>query len=181
MKENLSLIEQEETYWLNRCHEQWLLKGDNNTSYFHKIANGWKRKNTILSLEKDGGIIEGDDNLLKHATEYYTNLFGPVDNHDIHIASNLWDELSKDSDGENEELCKPFSELEIKEALFQMETNKAASPNKIPIEFYQTCWEIVKHDIIQLFADFHAEKVNISRINYGIITLLPKKTDASTI
>jgi hypothetical protein len=40
MKESLSLIEQEETYWLNRCHEQWLLKGDNNTSYFHKIANG---------------------------------------------------------------------------------------------------------------------------------------------
>jgi hypothetical protein len=140
-----------------------------------------KKKNIVLSLEKDGEIIEGDDNLLKHATEYYTDLFGPVDYHDIHIASSLWDELPKVTDQENEEFCKPFSEIEIKEALFQIETNKAAGPDKIPIEFYQTCWEVVKHDIIQLFADFHAETVNISRINYGIITFLPKKSDASTI
>jgi hypothetical protein len=33
IKQDMSLIEQEEAYWLNRCHEQWLLKGDNNTSY----------------------------------------------------------------------------------------------------------------------------------------------------
>jgi hypothetical protein len=62
-----------------------------------------------------------------------------------------------------------------------METNKAVGPNKILIEFYQTCWEIVKYDIIQLFNDFFKKKVDISRINYGIITLLLKKYDASTI
>ena len=39
----------------------------------------------------------------------------------------------------------------------------------------------MKKDITQLFADFHEDKVNISRINYGIITLLLKKSDASTI
>jgi mannosylglycoprotein endo-beta-mannosidase len=44
LKEYLLLLDQEESYWVNRCHENWLLKGDNNTSYFHKIANGRKRK-----------------------------------------------------------------------------------------------------------------------------------------
>jgi hypothetical protein len=39
----------------------------------------------------------------------------------------------------------------------------------------------VKDDIIQLFADFHNDQVNISKINYGIITLLPKVSDASRI
>jgi hypothetical protein len=62
-----------------------------------------------------------------------------------------------------------------------METNKAAGPDKIPIEFYQTCWKTVKYDIIHLFDDFFKEKVDISRINYGIILLLPMKSDASTI
>jgi mannosylglycoprotein endo-beta-mannosidase len=165
IKENLALLEQEEDYWLSRCHEQCLLKGDNNTSYFHKIANGRRRKMTIVSLEKDGVVIEGDDSLLQHATDYYTNLFGPEDDHDIHIDPDLWSELSQVSIDENVELCKPFSENEIKNALFQMETNKAAGPHKIPIEFYQTCWDVVKTDIIQLFDDFHAKKVNISRIN----------------
>ena len=37
---------------------------------------------------------------------------------------------------ENVELTKPFSESEIKEALDQMERNKAAGPDSIPIEFY---------------------------------------------
>lgn len=148
LNENLSLLEQEEAYWLTRCHEQWLHKGDNNTSYFHKIANGRRRKTTIISLEKDGVVIEGDDNLLKHATEYYATLFGPEDDYNIHIDPNLWGELTQVLDGDNDELCKPFSESKIKDALFQMETNKAAGPDKMPIDFYQACWTVLKNDII---------------------------------
>jgi hypothetical protein len=85
------------------------------------------------------------------------------------------------TNGENNELCKPFSKSEIKGALFLIEKNKAVGPNKIPIEFYQSCWDIVKADIVQLFADFHEEKVNISRINYGVITLLHKISEATKI
>lgn len=59
LSENLKCLE-EEIYWYERSHATWLLKGDNNTSYFHKCANGRKRKNNILSLEKDGQIIEGE-------------------------------------------------------------------------------------------------------------------------
>lgn len=83
------LLDQEETYWHNRCHEEWLLKGDNNTKYFHRIANGRKRKNTIISLENEGNIIEGDENLLKHATEYYSELFGPTKDHNTHLDDTL--------------------------------------------------------------------------------------------
>ena len=74
--ENLKCLEQEEMYWFERSHQTWLLKGDNNTSYFHKCAIGRKRKKNIISLEKDGQVIEGDDKLLEHATEYYFELFG---------------------------------------------------------------------------------------------------------
>lgn len=62
-----------------------------------------------------------------------------------------------------------------------MEKHKAAGPDKIPIEFYQVCWDIVKHDIMQLFDDFHKGKVDICRINCGVITLLPKVSDAARI
>ena len=62
-----------------------------------------------------------------------------------------------------------------------MEHNKAAGPDSIPIEFFQTCWEIIKEDIVELFDDFHKGKLDVSRLNYGIITLLPKIPDASKI
>ena len=94
-----------------------------------------KEKNTVISLEKDGEIIEGNENLLKHATEYYSELFGSGENHNLHFDQTLWDDMEHVSKLENEELCEPFSESEIKGALFQMEKNKAAGPDKIPIEF----------------------------------------------
>ena len=42
--ELMGILEEEELYWFKRSHETWLHKGDNNTDYFHRIANGRKRK-----------------------------------------------------------------------------------------------------------------------------------------
>jgi hypothetical protein len=111
--ENLKILEQEELYWYERSHETWLLKGDINTSYFHKCANGRKRKNNIISLESEGQMIEGDENILKHATEYYTDLFGPPIEYDVQMDSDIWTNIPRVSDSDNEILCKPFSEQEI--------------------------------------------------------------------
>lgn len=107
-------------------------------------------------------MIEGDENLLKHASEYYSDLFGPPIEYKVQIDPTLWDGLPKVLDEENSLLCRPFIETEIKEALDQMEKNKAAGPDKISIEFYQSCWNIIKKDIIQLFDDFYNQSVDIS-------------------
>jgi hypothetical protein len=59
---------------------------------------------------------------------------------------NLFGGLEQVTSQENEILCEPFSKSEIKDALFSIEKNKAAGPDKIPIEFYQCCWNIIKGD-----------------------------------
>jgi hypothetical protein len=51
-------------------------------------------------------------------------------------------------------------------------------PDGLPIEFYQVCWNVVKKDIMDLFDDFHIVSLDINRLNYGIITLLPKSKEA---
>jgi hypothetical protein len=71
---------EEELYWHKRSNSTWLLKGDNNTDYFHRIANGKKRKNAIFSLQHGEITIEGEKEILVHATNYYKDLFGPSDN-----------------------------------------------------------------------------------------------------
>jgi mannosylglycoprotein endo-beta-mannosidase len=67
-------------------------------------------------------------------------------------------------------LCVSLSETEIKNALFLMERNKAPGPDKIPIEFYQCCWDIVKRDIVDLFNDFHGGKVQIKLEHSHLVT-----------
>ena len=85
-----------------------------NTKYFQRIANGRKRKNTIISLKNDNGIIEGDENLIKHATDYYKMLFGPAPGNAFPLDPNMWENDEKVTEEENEELIKPFSEAEVK-------------------------------------------------------------------
>jgi hypothetical protein len=96
----LKILEEEELYWHKRSHEKWLHEGDNNTEYFHRVANGRKRKNTIISLASDGGVIEGVDNLINHATDFYKNLFGETQSCTIKLDESLW------GGDEKNELCR---------------------------------------------------------------------------
>jgi hypothetical protein len=66
------------------------------------------------------------------------------------LGENLKDVISQLSYLENEILSGAFSEVEIKEAIFQMESNKAPGPDGFPSEFYQYLWETIKPDLIAL-------------------------------
>jgi hypothetical protein len=156
-------------------------RGDNNTVFFHRIANGRKRKQTIYSLEDGGNHISGTENILKHASEFYKQLFGPGMGDTFGIESDMWGMDDMVTQEENIVLISPFSEEEVQKALFQMEKNKVVDPDGIPIEFYQSCWNFIKGDMMALFMEFHEERMDIRRLNYDIITLLPKIKESARI
>jgi hypothetical protein len=62
-----------------------------------------------------------------------------------------------------------------------MEKNKVADPDGLPIEFYQHCWSIINVDMLEMFHEFYMGSLDVKRINYGVITLLPKVKDAEKI
>jgi hypothetical protein len=135
----------------------------------------------MFSLKENDILIEGTDNLISHATAYYKNLFGPAPGNILDFDPNMWNPHEKLSEEENLILTRPFSVDEVKVALFSMAPNKAPGPNNIPIEFYQHCWDIIKWDVMNLFHAFHAGSLDVARLNYGIITLLPKVSGADKI
>ena len=57
--ELLELMEKEEEYWHQKASEKWLLHGDNNTEYFHRIANGRKRKKTFSPYNMTRTLSKG--------------------------------------------------------------------------------------------------------------------------
>ncbi|XP_073360628.1 uncharacterized protein [Aegilops tauschii subsp. strangulata] len=168
------LMVNEELFWLQQSHETWLLKGDQNTAFFHRIANGKKRKNTIHSFSCGDTVIEGTNDLLRHATDFYKELFGPAPGNIFHLDPDTWGQDEKLTDEENEFLTRPFSEEEVKKALFSMKNNRALGPDNIPAKFCRFCWDIVKQDIMNLFVAFHEGSLDVERLNYGVITLIPK-------
>lgn len=179
--ELLKLLEEEELYWHKRANSNWLMRGDNNTEFFHRVANGKKRKNTIFSLVGDDGVIEGDEEIREHATQFYKSLFGSPDKPNTHLNPNCWDGNEKVDSFENEQLVRPFTEEEIKKVVMSLEKNTAPGPDHIPAEFFQVCWNIIKKDIIAMFEDFADHKLDIGRLNYGSITLIPKVKEANKL
>lgn len=172
--ELLFMDDEEESYWSKRAGQQWLLHGDNNSAYFRRIANGRRRKHIIFQLHSDEGEVSGTDNLLKHASNYYKGLFNNDNKCNLFLRQDIWNTTQKLNMDEIEDLERPFTEAEIENAVDQMACNKAAGPDGFPVEFFQNCWSIIKFDVMNLFHAFHAHKVDLSRINYGSISLLPK-------
>jgi hypothetical protein len=135
----------------------------------------------LFSLQNGDEIIQGTPDLLNHATAFYKNLFGPQLSCYTRLRDKVWDENEKLSDIDRADMDRDFTEEESKSVIDQMEKNKAAGPDGFPAEFYQSCWEIVKDDLMILFKDFYQHKIDLAGINYGMIILIPKIDEAATI
>jgi hypothetical protein len=75
---------------------------------------------------------------------------------------------------EAESLIKLFSEQEIKAALDDMKTNSAPGPDGLPVEFYKCFSDQVREPVMKMFKKFYVGDLNLSRLNYGLISLIPK-------
>jgi len=91
------------------------------------------------------------------------------------------EDIPQVTDDDKEKLIAMFSYNEIREAIFQMEHNKAPGPDGFPAKFYQVFWDLIKDDLMAMFVDFHNGTLPLSSLNFGIITLLPKKDNAVQI
>jgi hypothetical protein len=54
---------------------------------------------------------------------------------------------------ENVILTADFSNKEVLQAISQMKPNKALGPDGFPAEFYQKFWNILKSDLMAMFAE----------------------------
>jgi hypothetical protein len=89
-------------------------------------------------------------------------------------------DITQISPEENEKLTSIFTEQEVKEAIFQMKHNKVPGTDGFPAEFYQIFWETIKGDLMALFHDCFEDKLSLFSLNFGIITLLPKQSEATS-
>jgi hypothetical protein len=47
--------------------------------------------------------------------------------------------------------------------------------------FYQHFWNLVKHDLLMMFNDWNKDELDLFRLNFSLLTLIPKEADAVTI
>jgi hypothetical protein len=108
-------------------------------------------------------------------------LFAKEPESGVNLGSDFWEEGDKVTREENVLLIAPFTEAEIKEAIFSCYSEGAPGPDGLPFLFYQKFWDVVKGDLVALFEDFHKGNLDLSRLNFALVTLIPKVGDATNI
>ncbi|GLJ19617.1 hypothetical protein SUGI_0354930 [Cryptomeria japonica] len=84
------------------------------------------------------------------------------------------------SNADNQLLFAPVIEAEVKDALFQMVSDKAPSPDRFPALFYQACWGFMKDDITKLVEESRRKRKMLKDLNNTNIVLFPKFQECST-
>jgi hypothetical protein len=172
---------EEESKWAQRAKVKYIQEGGNNTKIFHLIANGKHRRKKIFQLEQEEGTIVGQENLKVYISEYYKNLFGAPSPNLFAMRESDKADIPQLSDEENKILIANFTEQEVYAAIMQMEKNKASGPDGFPAEFYQKFWDVIKTDLMAMFAAFQEGDLPLFHLNFGTIILLPKKENAIQI
>ncbi|KAE8776878.1 hypothetical protein D1007_50370 [Hordeum vulgare] len=179
--ELMGIFSSEELFWQRRGGQNWLLKGDANTAYFQAIPNGRRRKCVIPFLRDGDALLENPEDISSHVYSFYKELFSVDLRGGSSLYEDFWPLADQVSDVENAELTLPFSSEEVGQAISSMKACSAPGPDGIPVVFFQCFWETVRPVIMPMFHEFYIGTLDMGRINYGVIVLIPKLVGAAEI
>jgi hypothetical protein len=182
LENNLDHIYQkEEMFWQQRGSEKWVLEGDANTTFFHSSASGRRQKTRICALETENGVISDQKDLELHIVNLYKQLFGSTAHKGAHLSNNFWSQEEQMGDEDRRKLEKPFIEKDVALAISGMKTESAPGPNGFSVFFFKKLWNSIKQEILRMVFDFNNATLDLRRLNYGVITLVPKVKEANSI
>ena len=90
-------------------------------------------------------------------------------------------QLNRPNSREAEVLKLPFTEEEIYSVLMEMNDDKASGPNGFIVAFWQSSWEFVKEEIVDLFKEFYDQRSFAKSLNTTFLVLIPKKGGAEDL
>ncbi|XP_071680143.1 uncharacterized protein [Lolium perenne] len=97
------------------------------------------------------------------------------------LAPSSWGEEARVSKEENVGLACTFSEAELEAIVKDMKTDTAPGPDGFPVTFFKRFWPQVKHGILLILNDFVLGRIDIARLNFRILSLIPKVPGAEQI
>ena len=119
-----------EISWRQKSRVLWLKEGDNNTKYFHKMANSNRRRNYMHRVEVDGIVHETDKEIRDNVVSFYEDLYQEKESWRPSV-----DGLDFNSFGaaESSHLEHNFDREEVFQVLKELQGDKALGPDGFSI------------------------------------------------
>ncbi|GKA07339.1 RNA-directed DNA polymerase, eukaryota, reverse transcriptase zinc-binding domain protein, partial [Tanacetum coccineum] len=157
MEESLCLgkyteaLKDEEHLLYQKAKIKWLSYGDRNNAYFHKVIKSRMHKSRINCVRDSKGTLYNRDDVVVQFVKHFQDFLGNV----VDVKDYIED-------------------AEIKEAMFQIDGNKAPGPDGFSSHFFKRAWTIVGKDVCEVVKEFFSKDKMLKEINYTLISLIPK-------
>lgn len=149
----------------------WLRDGDANSKFFHSVLAARRRMNSLSSILVDGVMVEGVQPVRQAVFTHFKNHFL---NPRLERPSVGHLQFRKISLLERGGLVKPFSEDEIKAAVWDCDSFKSPGPDGINLGFFKSFWPEMKTELVRFVTEFHRNGKLTKGINSTFIALIPK-------
>ncbi|KAG7599341.1 Reverse transcriptase zinc-binding domain [Arabidopsis suecica] len=179
--QRLASIEEKNFHQKSRI--KWMKCGDQNTSYFHRVAQANASRNAICNLTlASGEVITQPDQIKSEAARHFREfLQAEVDDFEEISQHSLSELLGYHcSPVRCAELMAPVSSDEIKKALFSLPSGKACGPDGYTKEFYVAAWNVIGADFVVAVQSFFLFGQMPRSVNATLLALIPKNPDATS-
>jgi hypothetical protein len=99
----------------------------------------------------------------------------------LNTHQDLWSAQQRVFPQENDDLMRSFTSEELDFVLKDTKTDTAPGLDGLPVMFYKKFWPLLKRTVLQILNGFSLGMVDITRLNFGILSLIPKVSGADNI
>ncbi|XP_020193058.1 uncharacterized protein [Aegilops tauschii subsp. strangulata] len=160
--------------------DDWLRRYSLEASFMDIYKSEELRKCAIPFLWDGDALLENPVDISTHIYSFYKELFSAEPRGGVSLCADFRPLADQVSDAENAELTLSFSPEEVGRAIASMKACSAPGPDGLPVVFFQKFWEILRPVIMPMFHEFYIA-LDMARINYGVISLIPKVVGATDI
>jgi hypothetical protein len=125
---------------------------------------------------QQGRITEEPTEIAYIFVEHWKEKYSPIDVSDKCVEEMLNAVRSNDLSSYVENLEKPITAEELRDALKSGGPNKTQGPHGISREFYVRMWDVISDDILRVMNQMYIHKDITRRQQHGIIVSIPKDT-----
>ncbi|KAK2421841.1 hypothetical protein QL285_032424 [Trifolium repens] len=154
-----------------QSRSRWLKEGDANSKYFHSMLASRRRGNAISSVQVDVVFLEGVHPVRQAVFSHFATNFKARDVVRPGVENLMFKRLSV---LEGCSLTKPFSETEVKDAIWDFDSFKSPGPDGVNFGFYKDFWEEMNGDVMRFISEFHRNGKLTKGLNSTFIALIPK-------
>jgi hypothetical protein len=152
--------------------------------FFHNVVKIRNSSNLIKMLkDEEGNYVYDMEKIKSMAIRFYQSLLGSSS----HVFSQdkakriSWLIKKRFSATSVTGMNSAVTRLEIQKVVMSMNKNKAPDPNGFSVGFFQKAWPIIGRDVCDAVLEFFNSGRLLNEVNSIILTLIPKKKNATSM